>query len=174
MNALTKSIRADGKKVTANTIQHAKAVYNLIGYNNEMLVRAAISDLHKINPSKDMDNIIPWYHHYDSASLFAIIPYIILIMNLLSANILHQFFILGIPIICYLISRYIILPRLHLSFWLRIVYWIFSGLFIAGIYYCFHERTDPVTVISLLLGIFSSILITHAKPKTKVIKDEKS
>jgi hypothetical protein len=112
MNALTRAIRANGEIVTDDYVRTAKQVYSLIGKSSQDFARTALNEMH-VQLSPEANTIkMPLEHRNDSVGYLACGLLLLFLMYRLNVSALQYIIILGIPVLCYFVGYYVILPRL--------------------------------------------------------------
>lgn len=164
LNAVTRAIRADGAQVTENTLKKAKEVYSLIGKSNEQLVRSALNELNSKETTLKTREDTPWIHRYDTLGVVSIAFLLVFVALRMSTQYINLAVMLGLPVACYLLGHYLVIPRFRHNFPMRLGWWTTSGLSFALIVNHFFsaEKVQIKDIIYVLLGVSVPLLLTYA------------
>ena len=164
LNAVTRAIRADGEKVTENSLKRSKEVYSLIGKSNEQLVRSALNELNSEETTLKTREDTPWIHRYDTVGVVSIAFLLVFVALRMSTQYINLAVMLGLPVACYLLGHFLVIPRFRLNFPIRLGWWTTSGLSFALIvnHFCSAEKVQIKDIIYVLLGVSVPLLLTYA------------
>jgi hypothetical protein len=167
LNAVTRAIRADGEQVTENSLKRSKEVYSLIGKSNEQLVRSALNELKSEGNTLKAHEDTPWIHKYDTMGVISIISLLAFVALRLSIEYNILAVIIGLPVLCYLLGHYFVIPRFRHSLQMRLGWWATSGLIFALIvnHFCSAEKVKTNDIFYVLLGVSLALFLASAVTK---------